>query len=254
MYVVRERAVSIHASGALSRAAVTGASGIDDVLHDGGVHKAEATKHESDGNASNGLELDLELAKDRVDNHVENGNEDDDRNRIKVLHKIIGHAVTLHLASLGDEVARELGVADPENRVEAEDLARHQSTLELVNKVIVPCDGLGLAVGRTPRGLSSVGVAGNDHQTDGLESVGNNRSLRWANDVVLLGHDQDDDTDAEHEEAHEVCSPEALVHLHEWCSEERETSHVNASVEHHVDPLEGNRGIDNDTLTGLRIS
>jgi hypothetical protein len=36
---------------------------------------------------------------------------------IKVLHEIVGHAVTLHLTSLGDEVGRELPIADPEDRI-----------------------------------------------------------------------------------------------------------------------------------------
>lgn len=40
------------------------------------------------------------------------------RPTIEVLHQIIRHAVPLHLTSLGHEVGRELGVADPEDGVD----------------------------------------------------------------------------------------------------------------------------------------
>lgn len=251
MHVVGERSVSIHTSRTLSRAAVTGSSLVDDVLDDGGVHEAEGAEHESNGDTSNGLELDLKLAEDGVNDHVENRDEDNDRDGVKVLHQIVGHAVAFHLAGLRDEVAGELRVADPEDGVETEDLASHESTPQLVDEVVVPGNRLSLSVGGAPRWLGGVGVACDDHQTDGLESIGNDGSLRRADDVVLLRHNQDDDTDAEHAEAHHVSGPEALVHLHERSGEKRETSNVDASVEHHVDPLECDRRIDDNTLASL---
>jgi len=146
-----------------------------------------------------------------------------------------------------------LGVAHPEDGVECKDLAGSERTLQLLDEVVVPGHGLGLSVCRAPRRLSSVGVAGNDHQANGLEGIGNDRSLRRADDVELLGDDQHDNADAEHEEAHEVSGPEALVLLHEGRSEERKTSDVDAGVEHHVDPLECNRGVDNNTLASLGV-
>lgn len=251
MHVVGKRAVSIHTSRALSRAAVTGTGLVDDVLNDGGVHEAESAEHETNGDTSDGLELNFELAKDGVNNHVENRDEDNDRDGIKVLHQIVGHAVAFHLTSLRNEVARELRVADPEDRVETENLASHKSTPQLVDEVIVPGNRLGLAVGSAPRGLRGVGVARDDHHADSLEGIGNDGPLRRADDVVLLRHDQDDNADTEHAEAHHVSSPETLVHLHERSSEQRETSHVDASVEHHVDPLESDRRVDDDTLASL---
>lgn len=54
------------------------------------------------------------------DSHIEmrpetyqNRNEDQDRDGVEVLHEVVGHAVAFHLRGLGDEVARELTVADP---------------------------------------------------------------------------------------------------------------------------------------------
>lgn len=117
--------------------------------------------------------------------------------------------------------------------------------------MVVPGHRLDLAVSLAPRRLRSVGVAGDDHQTKRLKSVGDDGSLRRTNDVVLLRHDENDDTDAEHQEAHQVCSPESLVFLHEWCREQRQATNVDAGVKHHVDPLEGDGGVDNDTLASL---
>jgi hypothetical protein len=251
VHVVGERAVSIHASRALSRAAITGPGLVDDVLDDSGVHEAEGAEHESNGDTSDRLELDLELAEDGVNHHVENRDENNDRDGVKVLHQIVGHTVALHLTGLRDEVAGELRVADPEDRVETEDLASHESTLQLLDEVVVPWDRLGLSIGGAPRWLGSVGVARDNHQTDGLESIGDDRSLRRADDVVFLRQNQDDDADAEHAEAHNVSSPETLVLLHERSGEERETSNVDASVEHHVDSLECDRRVDDDTLASL---
>ena len=248
VHVVGKRAVSIHASRAISGAAVTGTSLVDNVLNNGRVHEAESAEHESNGDTSNGLELDSELAKNGVNDHVENWDEDDNRDRVKVLHQIVGHAVALHLTGLRNEVAGELRVADPKDGVETEDLAGHKSTPQLIDEVVVPGDRLSLSVGSAPRGLRSIGVARDNHQADSLEGIGDNGSLRRADDVVLLRQDQDDDADAEHAEAHHISSPETLVHLHERSGEKRETSDVNASVEHHVDLLESDCRVDDDTL------
>lgn len=252
--MVRQAAVSVHARGAGSRAAVTGSSGVDDVLNDSSIHQTQRCQEEANGDASNGLEFDFQLAQNGVNDLVQDGDEDDDRDGIKVLHQIIGHSVSLHLASLRDEVARELGVAHPEDRVEGKDLASPQGTLQLLDEVIVPRHGLNLAVCFAPRRLRSVRVAGDDHQADSLESVGDDRSLRRADDVELLRDDQHNDTNAEHEEAHKVCGPEALVHFHEGRGEKRKTANVDASVKHHVDPLVCDRRVDDHTLTSLSDS
>lgn len=117
--------------------------------------------------------------------------------------------------------------------------------------MIVPGHWLDLAVGLAPRRLRCIGVAGDDHKTKSLESVRNDRSLRRPDNVVFLGKDQDDNTNAEHAEAHEVGSPEALVHLHKRGSEKRQATDVDASVEHHVDSLEGDRWVDDDSFASL---
>jgi hypothetical protein len=240
-------------AGALAGAAVARSCAVDDVLDNGGVGKADGSEEETDGDTGNRLEFNLELAEDGVDNHVQDRDEDDDRDGVKVLHQIVGHAVALHLTGLGNEVARELGVAHPEDGVEGKDLAGPECALQLLDEVVVPRDRLCLSVGLAPGRLGGVGVTGDDHQTDGLESVGDDGTLRRADNVVFLGDDQHDNADAEHEEAHEVCGPEALVHLHEGRGEEGKTSNVDAGVEHHVDPLECDRGVDDHTLAGLGI-
>jgi len=90
---------------AFSGTTVARAGAVDEVLNNGGVCKADGSEEETDRDASNRLELDLKLAEDGVDNDVQNRNEDDNGNGVEVLHQIVGHAVALHLASLGNEVA-----------------------------------------------------------------------------------------------------------------------------------------------------
>ena len=126
--------------GALARLAVAGSRAVDDVLNNGGVCEADGSEEETNGDAGNRLELDLELAEDGVNHHVEDRDEHNDRDGVKVLHQIVGHTVALHLTGLGNEVAGELRVADPEDGVETEDLASHESTLQLLDEVVVPWD------------------------------------------------------------------------------------------------------------------
>ncbi len=102
---------------------------------------------------------------------------------------------------MGDEVGRELSVANPEDGVlilsakaslspsysgeltEDEDFACLESTLKLVNEMIVPWDRLSNAVRCAPCRLWGIQIARLDHDTDSLECIGNNLALRRANDV-----------------------------------------------------------------------
>lgn len=139
--------------------------------------------------------------------------------------------MALHLRSLADKVARELAIDDPEDRIEAEDFACAQSTLELFDEVIAPCHWLGLAVHSTPAWFRGVHVTIGDHDTNGLESICDDRALWWPVDVTLPTDDKYDDSDVEHAETKQERCPESLVLLHKRSSEERQTSDVDASVE-----------------------
>ena len=72
---------------------------------------------------------------------------------------------------------------------ENEDLACFESTLELINEMIVPRDGLCNTVCRTPGRLRGVQVARLDHDANSLECVGDDLALRRANNVGFPSED-----------------------------------------------------------------
>ena len=102
--------------------------------------------------------------------------------------------MAVHLTSLCDEVGRELTVADPEDGVEDEDLASPERTLELINEMIVPRNGLCLALSLAPVRLGGIGVAGDNHHSQSLVSVVDNVTLRWSVDKRLATEVQSDDS------------------------------------------------------------
>lgn len=232
--------------------AVAGAGGVDQVLDDGGVHHGEGGDDEAQGDTGDGAEGDLQTAHDRVDDRLEQGDEDDDGDRVKVLHQIVGDAVAVHLAGLGDKVTGELAVDDPVDRVEGEDAAGDEGTLQLVNEVVVPGQGdLRTGVLALPGGLGGVHVAVLDHHPESLEGVGDNGALRRAHDVVLATNNEHQGTGGEHAKTEQVGGPETNVLLHVWSSQQGERSQVDTAVEDHVDALNGQRRVDDDALSLL---
>lgn len=84
--------------GIAERSVVARASAVDEVLDNGGVGHGQGSDPEAKSDTVDGREVDLELAHQRVDEAVQNGDEDDDGDGIEVLHKIVGNTVSLHLA------------------------------------------------------------------------------------------------------------------------------------------------------------
>jgi hypothetical protein len=74
------------------------------VLHDSGVGHAYGGEAEADCNTHDRTQLDASFAENGVDDAVEERGEDQDRDRVEVLHEIVGHAVALHLSGLRNEV------------------------------------------------------------------------------------------------------------------------------------------------------
>lgn len=226
---------------------VAGLGGVDDVLDNGGIGEAEGGEPEANGDAGNGTQLNAHLAEDGVDNAVEERGKEENGQGVKVLHKVVGHAVTLHLLGLGDKVGGELAVADPEDGVEDEDLAGAEGTLELVDKVVVPADE-GLVVGGAPRVPGGIGAAPDNHHAEGLEGVGDDGALGRSDNVRLAAGDEDNDANVEHAEAHEEGGPEALVLFHKGRGHEGEGTEVDTPIEDHVDSLVGDGRVDDDAL------
>lgn len=80
------------------RSFVARASAVDEVLDNGCVGHGQGSDPEAESDTVDGREVDLELAHQRVDEAVQDGDEDDDGDGIEVLHEIVGNTVSLHLA------------------------------------------------------------------------------------------------------------------------------------------------------------
>lgn len=227
-------------------------SGVNEVLNNGGVHHGQGGNNETQGDTGNRTETDAQATQQGVDKGLQDGNEDNDGDRIKVLHQVVRDSVTLHLAGLGDKVAGELTVNDPVDRVETEHTASNQRTLELVNEVVVPGHvGPGTVVGRLPAGLGSIHVAVDNHDPQRLEGVGDNGALGRANDVVLAAEDEHHGTDSEHAQAKQITGPEANVLLHVRSGQQRQRSHVDTAVEDHINALNRKGRVNDNTLALL---
>lgn len=96
---------------------VAGAGGVNEMLHDRSVRERERSEPKADGNTCHGAEFEACTAHERVDDAIQNGNEDKNRDGIEVLHDIVGHAVALHCGGLSHEIGGELSIAYPENGV-----------------------------------------------------------------------------------------------------------------------------------------
>ena len=77
---------------------------VDVVLDDSRRHHGEGREHEAERNALDGREADAGLAQRRVEEVVDNGDEDDERDGVEVGDDIVGDAVTGHGRGLRRQV------------------------------------------------------------------------------------------------------------------------------------------------------
>lgn len=76
----------VHALGALPWGVVARTFLVDQVLNNSGVGEAERGEGKANGDTSNGAKLNASAAKDGVDDAVKDGSEDQNGDRVEVLH------------------------------------------------------------------------------------------------------------------------------------------------------------------------
>jgi mono/diheme cytochrome c family protein len=86
------------------------------------IHHGNRNQDKSGEDAADGIEVDFHFSQPGVDDEVEEGNEDDQGNRIEVLQEVVGRAVQCHGPGLRDEVVPDLDPADEVEGEEEEDL------------------------------------------------------------------------------------------------------------------------------------
>lgn len=100
---------------------VVGTGNVDLVLDDGCPGHGEGAEEEAEGDADDGLEFPAHPTETRVDNLVENRDEDDQDDRIDVVDNVVGDSVEEHSSGLGGQVGSDLVVDHPVEREEQED-------------------------------------------------------------------------------------------------------------------------------------
>lgn len=231
---------------------VVGRAAVNFVLDDCREGHAEPREDEAPCDPGDGVHGETSFAEEGINNFVHDGDEDDDDDGVDVLHFVVGHAVELHGAGLGDEVGVQLVVDDPVDGVEDEDLAGHQRPTDLVDEGLVPGRLVFVAVGGLvggPRGVHT--PAANQTNPHRLEGVREDGPLGRASDVKLASEDEGGEADAKGDETHQIDGPEALVFLHKDGGDQAQRADVDAPVEDHIDALVGDAGILDDAFAAL---
>jgi hypothetical protein len=117
---------------------VTWAHLVDVVLENARVDHRGTNDHEAHRNALDGAEVDAPAAQEGIDDVVEDGDEDYDRDGVQILDQVVWSAIECHSSSHGTIVPIYLRVAEPENREPQEDLARRDGTGYFADELIVP--------------------------------------------------------------------------------------------------------------------
>lgn len=236
---------------AISRGLIAGTSSINEMLNNRSICHGNGGDDKAKTDSGDRTNLYSHLEKGGIEYLLHDWNEDNDGDGVEVLHKIVGDTVSLHLRSLCDKVAGELAIHNPVDGINGENLATNKSTLDLVDEMIIPRN-CGLPANRSKVGrLGGIGRAGLDHHENALESIGDNGALWRADDIKLATKDKNDGADDEDTQTHQIGRPETNIALHIRSSEQRKRTNVDASIKDHIDTLDGDGGIDDDTLALL---
>ena len=159
--------------------------------------------------------------------------------------------MTLHLSGLRDKVTRELRVHNPVDRVEAEHLACDKRTLEFVDEMVVPGEIGACAAAAMfclPGRFGGIHVAVDDHNPESLEGISDDGALRGADDVEFAAEQDGRGSNNEHAQTEQVGGPVTHEFFHVWRCQQRQRADIDATVENHVDPLDCQGRVNNDSF------
>ena len=109
------------------------------VLNETSPNHGRGTGVEAECDSLQGGEVDADLSESRVDQDIADGNQDDQSERVQVVHDIVGEAVEFHDGGLGDKIVVDLVVAEPPEREPNEDGAGVETTTDFIDPGVVEC-------------------------------------------------------------------------------------------------------------------
>ena len=213
--------------------------------------------------------METSLADRRVDEEVEDRNEDDESDGVEVVDQIVWNTVELHGRGHGGQIADHLVVRQPVKGQPGEDLASVESTSDLVDPCIVdPSEEVGCVFSQTARLDSLPEVVSLEVfdrlervcrpaalacEAEGLESFRQDRLGWWLELVELLAADEDDWSNEEQECRQRISKPESNV---SFSVDHSNRTSQRSEVDHQVKIQEDTRVCDlwvaNNTLSALR--
>lgn len=213
-------------------------------------------------------EIESSLADRWVDEEVEDGNEDDERDRVEVVDQVVRHTIQLHRGGHGSQIADHLIVSQPVKGQPGEDFAGVETTSDLVDPCIVDAsEEFGGVVSQTA-GLDSLpkvvalevldrlervcGPATLAGEAEGFEGFREDRLGWWLELVESLAADEDDGSNKEQERRQRISKPKSNVSLSvDHSNRSGERSEVDHQVEVQEDTRVRDLRIANHTLSAL---
>lgn len=246
-----------------------GRCAVDVELKYSGPDHSSCTTDEAGADLLDGGESNSSLAESWVDAEIEDGNEDDESERIKVVDNVVWNAVKRHGSCLRSQVVVKLVVGEPVKREPKEDVASGPATTDLVNPSIVEGHPGWTSRWIPPRWLEvlpkgaivHVLVCGNWVQMpaslgsfpEELDSRAEDTALWWSEVVDALAEEQHNERGAVDAGWDEVSEPEANVSL---CVHHADLPDHSANVDEKVKPVvnsgNGASMVDNDPLAGRK--
>jgi len=113
---------------------------VDELLENGGVQHCKAGDEEAGVDALDGGELDSRLPESRVDDLVEDRDENDGGDGPYGLNQVVWGSVQGHSGGDGAKITIDLGIAQPEEGEPAEHLASLDDTSDFTDELVIPGD------------------------------------------------------------------------------------------------------------------
>lgn len=186
------------ALGVIARKVVVWGRLVEEVLQDCDVNEAEGDNAESNDDTVDGSQLEAGLAEQREDDDVEDGDEDDNDSRVDK-GQLLGFqpAGAGHVDGHVDKVVVHVVIQSPVHGVDHEDLAGVESTLQIVDKLVVPLERAVVGSGSSlnPVGTSNTIRTVLEGINEAAEGLAEDVALGRAIIVLRATEGKDDDTD-----------------------------------------------------------
>lgn len=238
---------------------------VDAPLDDGADGGGDGGDEETEAQAADTAEADAVLAEEGVDAVVDDGDGDDDGERVEVGDEIIGGAVGGHGGGLRGRDTADTAVVEVVDGEEEEDLTGGEGTGDIVDETVGPGDGL-VAVGgdalfredgrlrRVPEAVAAhaLETAALEGHADDLEDVRQDGAIGRDLDGALVEHGENAGHHHVQDTRNQEGEPVSHVFLRVGGGDGEESTDVDEAVEDEENALHRRLGVDDDGFTRIQ--